>query len=95
MALASYSGPDRNAIAIFEAVIGETFKAAFVDANGRVWLVVASGHALTFNGLDRGPMIPAWSIEPPHIVQNAIETRRAELRKEIDNIRRLAPGVEV
>jgi hypothetical protein len=93
MTLAAYAGAAQNDTHIMEAVVGETIKAAFVDAKGRIWLISPSGHAVTFAGFDR--TAPSWSIEPPHVVQHAVETRRQEIRHEIDQLRRLVPGIEV
>lgn len=93
MPLASYAGPPMNHTAVMGALVGETIKAAFVDKEGRVWLVTPSGHAFTCSGFNSAA--PAWSCEPPHVVQHAVETRRQELRDEINKIRELAPGIEI
>lgn len=93
MSLAEYQGPKQNHTGIFKHLIGETIEKAFVDAQGTVWLVTRSGHSLRFNGFNF--TAPAFEVVDPTYTNQAIEIRQNELRGRIQEIRHLAPGVDL
>lgn len=92
MAISEYQGP-ANHVGVLKHLVGEVIKAAFVDQTGRVWVVVQSGHAIVFGGFDR--LANAFDIVDPAKTSEEIEKRKKELQAHIQDLRWLAPGVDV
>jgi len=93
MALSNYQGPGANHTAVLRHLRGETIKACFIDSQGHVWIVTPSGHAIVFAGFDSNA--PAFTIEPPERVSQESGKRRVELQTRIQEIKDLAPGIDL
>lgn len=65
------------------AMIGETIVGVVADDHGQWWLIVKSGHALV-----QGKTGAYWR-EDPRAVKALIEKRRAQLKAQSDEIRRI------
>lgn len=92
MALSNYQGPP-NHTEILRHLKGETIKACFVDEAGHIWLVMPSGYAVMFAGFDY--QAPAFAVAAPDSVQQAIDRRRVDLQKRIQDVKNLAPGIDL
>jgi hypothetical protein len=92
MALSSYQGPPTHT-SLFRSLVGEKIKACFIDSQGHVWMMVESGHAIVWAGFDT--MAPAFRIEAPDQVHQEMSRRRADLQTRIQDIKDLAPGVDL
>lgn len=92
MALAEYQGLANNT-GILRFMVGENIKAALVDSTGRIWLITPSGHALVFAGFDR--LADAFVVMLPDQVREEVEKRKGELAARIQDLRHLAPGVDL
>ena len=92
MPLAEYQGPP-NHTGMLRYLVGETIKACLIDAQGHVWIIMPSGFAIVFAGFD--PMAPAFTVEPPLRVQQEVDRRRAELQIRIQDLKYLAPGIDL
>lgn len=93
MALSNYQGPP-GGIGVLKHLKDETIKKTFVDQQGHIWLVMASGHALVLSAWDDQAEVP-FTIEDPYIATQAEETRRRELQERIQRVRDMAPGCDL
>jgi hypothetical protein len=92
MPIASYQGPP-NHTAVLRTLVGETIKAVFLDSAGHVWMIVNSGHAVVWSGFD--PVAPAFRVEQPDTVVHETGLRRQDLQVRIQELKDLAPGVDL
>lgn len=92
MAIADYKGP-ANHLSLIPYLIGETVKASFVDSDGRLWIIMQSGWALTAAAFSTSA--PAFAPEPPDQVTKAVEKRKAEVQSKISELRLLVPGIDI
>jgi len=92
MALSNYQGPP-NHTEILKHLKGETIKACFIDEAGHVWIIAPSGHAVMFAGFDT--FAPAFTVVAPEAVQQAVDRRRTDLQKRIQDVKNLAPGIDL
>jgi len=93
MSLAEYKGPPQNHIAVLPYLQRETIKACFIDADGHLWLIVNSGHAFVCAGFDFNA--PAFRVVDPVETQAAMDKRRSEIQPRIQELKNLAPGVDL
>jgi len=93
MPIVNYKGPP-GYIGLLQHVIGEKIEKAFVDAQGALWFVVGSGHALVIAAYHANAEAPFWTASPAD-VERQIGERRRELQKKIQELKNLAPGVDV
>jgi hypothetical protein len=92
MSLADYKGPP-NTPDIFHHLIGDVIKAAFLDKEGRMWLIMTCGHAVVLSGTSGGP--PAYWHEGPDGVQRIVGEKTTELKAKLAEIKRSTPGIDV
>lgn len=92
MPLSEYQGLANNT-GILRFFVGETVKAAFVDAVGRIWEVVPSGHAIVFGGFER--LGDAFAVIDPNTVAQEIAKRKTEIQARIQDLKYLVPGIDV
>jgi hypothetical protein len=91
--IVNYKGPP-GFVGVLQHLIGERIDKAFVDAQGALWLVVPSGHALVIAAFHANAIAPFWTAEP-HEVEAQVGDRRRELQKKIQELKNLAPGIDV
>lgn len=92
MALADYTGPANNTD-ILKFFVGEAIKAALVGNDGRIWLIVPSGHALIIGAFNR--VAAAFEVADPKRVQEEVDARKKDLQEHIQNLRDVAPGIDL
>lgn len=83
-----------NSREIFQYLVGETITAAFINDEGRVVIVCASGAAIEFgsmSGLD-GPKSPVYWKVGVEDLKRMIEKRRGDIERKLNELRDL-PGV--
>lgn len=90
MAISDYKGP-ANHVTILKHLVGEVVRASFIDDQGHVWILVATGHAVVFAGFDSNA--PAYWVAQPAEVEAATSRRREQLQAKIQELKDLAPGV--
>lgn len=93
MPIVNYKGP-AGYIGVLQHLVGERIDKAFIDATGALWLVVPSGHALVIAAYNPHAEAPFW-IASPQEVEARVTERRQELQKKIQELKNLAPGVDV
>ena len=89
--LYDYKGP-ANSRAIFPHLIGETVKSAFLNTDGTMWLVFASGDALVIGCPDGDT--PTYRKEGHKAVKAVVDQRRQEIEGKLAELRDL-PGVDL
>ena len=94
--LSDFKGP-ANEPRLFRHVVGDTVKAAFVDDEGRVWLVLGGpdsrgrrgfGPAIVFAGGVCGPEGgPSWWVVDEDEVARVVAERRARVERTVAELR--------
>lgn len=93
MPIVNYKGPP-GFIGVLQHLVGERIERAFVDSSGALWLVVGSGHAFVVAAYDANATSPFW-VAAPQEVEAKVAERRGELQRRIQELKNLAPGVDV
>jgi len=93
MPIVNYKGPP-GYVGVLQHLVGEKIEKAFVDGSGALWLVVGSGHAFVIAAYNGNAEAPFWTVSPPDVERQIVERRR-ELQKKIQELKNLAPGVDV
>ncbi len=93
--LTDYKGPS-NSREIFQHLVGEKIVAAFEDykEHTTVWLVLESGDAFVLGGGPGQAWGPSFWRVPKAEVLRVVETRRANIRAGLAELRDMA-GVEL
>ena len=87
--LTEYKGSANNR-EVFQYLVGETIKAAFMGEDGKIYIVVGSGPALVFGGPGGGP---SYWVDQAESVKRVIDERRAQIERRVAELRDLG-GVE-
>jgi hypothetical protein len=91
--IVNYKGPP-GYVGVLQHLVGERVEKAFVDAAGALWLVVPSGHAFVIAAYNANAEAPFWTVAPPEVEAQVGERRRA-LQGKIQELKNLAPGIDV
>jgi len=89
--LSEYKGP-ANSREVCRFMVGEKVTATFIH-EGKMYLVVTSGHALIVGGTNAGDFT-TYCVQAPHEVQAVIRGKRQQLEDALAELRDL-PGVRL
>lgn len=92
MSLADHKGSP-NHPEIFKHLIGDVIRAAFLDKDGRVWLLMTCGHAIVFSGPNA--VSPVYWHELPDGVKRAIDERTEDVKRKMLDLKNQVAGLDV